>query len=359
MLKHNKQKILPILAAVSVVTLSGCTWFSANDGREDLDEAYLESRQGAELQLPSDVTEIKQNDNYLIPEGAVIVNREPKGNLLGLEPPQLLLTSGDGIREDKDAKHPTVWIRGESNRLGEYIDGFVSSNNIGVINKSNQSLNTDWLSDDNDGIGAGLGSYNVDGQRHKFELAMIADSGNEFGIQAIHSASEQEVDGQWISVATSERVAKQFLNQFIGYYDGLRDREARNRVIAEGIIDTRLGTNPKGDIALVTDRDVRDIWQQTPEVLKSLNLKVTDRDESKGIFYFESVDASGIFYFLFGDGEAAKVDLEPGSYRMVFEILGAGGTSVTFETEQGEPLSANLVGKIYPDFKAAYRARQR
>ncbi len=357
MLKHNKFLISLAISSVALSTLSGCSWFSANDGREDIDDSYLKSRQTVELQLPAGVNEIKPNDNYQIPEGAVIVNRQAKGQGLGLEPPQLLLTSGDGVREDLDAEHPTVWLRGQSSRLNEYFDGFVSSNNINVSTKDSKRLATDWLSDDDDGIGEGLGSYNIDDQRHKFELTMIADSGNEFGLQALHTASEQEIDGEWVKVETSDRVAKQFLNQFIGYYDGVRDTEARARVLAEGVIETRLGTNSKGHIAMVTERDLQSVWQQTPAVLEALNLPIVDRDQSKGLFFFKVEDSDGFFSSLFSDKEEAKVELEPGDYRLQLETLAQGGTSITFENEAGERLAASLVGKIYPDFKAAYRSR--
>ncbi len=358
MLKYNKQKLLLILAATGSLSLSGCSWFSANDGSEDIDDSYLKSRQATQLQIPADVSEIKQEDNYQIPEGAVIVNRDPKGKLLGLEPPQLLLTSGDGVREDTEAKHPTVWLRGQSGRLVEYFDGFVAAHNIQVENKDSKSLNTSWLSDDDEGLGEGLGSYNIDNQRHKFQLAMIADSGNEFGIQATHTASEQEIEGQWVEVQTSDRVAKQFLNQFIGYYDGVRDGEARARILAEGVIDTRLGTNSQGHIAMVSERDMQSIWQQTPAVLNFLNLPIVDRDQSQNTFYFKVEEASGFFASIFSDNKEAKVKLEPGNYRLQLEALSQGGTSISFTDEDGIRLSPTLVGQIYPNFKAAYRSRE-
>ncbi|NVJ67013.1 MAG: outer membrane protein assembly factor BamC, partial [Gammaproteobacteria bacterium] len=277
---------------------------------------------------------------------------------LGLEPPQLLLTSGDGVREDTEAKHPTVWLRGQSSRLTEYFDGFVAAHSIQVESQDSKNLSTFWLSDDDDGLGAGLGSYNIDGQRHKFKLAMIADSGNEFGVQATHIASEQEIDGNWVQVQTSDRVAKQFLNQFIGYYDGVRDSEARARILAEGVIDTRLGTNPQGHIAMVSERDLQSIWQQTPAVLGVLNLPVVDRDQSQNIFYFKVDDPAGFWSSIFSDNKEAKVKLAPGSYRLVLEELTNGGTSISFTDEDGERLSPAVVGQLYPDFKAAYRSRE-
>ncbi len=357
MLKHNKQRFLLILAATGSLALSGCSWFSANDGREDIDDSYLKSRQDRELQIPAEVTEIQEGDLYQIPQGAVIVNRDPKGQMLGLEPPQLLLSSGDGVREDQDAEHPTVWLRGQSSRFTEFVEGFASSNNVPVISKNNRNFLTDWLSDEDEGLGEGLGSYNIDGQRHKFNLSLVAENANEFAVQAVHSASEQEIDGQWRQIETSDRVAKQFLNQFIGYYDGIRDREARARILAEGSIDTRLGTNPQGHIAIVTEREKAAVWQQTPAVLEYLNLVITDRDQSEGTFYFKVEEPSGFFSSIFSDTKDVKVDLAPGDYRIDIEDI-AIGTSISFKNEQGERLSPNLVGKIYPEFSAAYRSRK-
>ncbi|WP_251360028.1 outer membrane protein assembly factor BamC [Kangiella sp. TOML190] len=355
MLKHNK-KLLVNLSFLSLLSLSGCSWFSANDGREDIDEAYLNSRQEQALQIPADVSEIQLDDHYKIPEGAVIVNRDPKGQALTIEPPQLLLTSGDGVREDPDAPNPTVWLRGNSSRLAEFFQGFATANQIKTVATGSQRLETDWLSDEDEGLAEGLGAYNIDGQRHKFDLSLVAESANEFGVQSRHVASEQYLDGQWVPVETSKRVAKQFLNQFIGYYDGIRDKEARARILAEGNIDTRLGTNPAGHIAIVSGRDLDAVWGRTPAVLEFLNLNLTDRDKSINTFYFQVPEEEGFFSGLFGSEEEAKVDLATGSYLMELEPKGS-GTSITFKTEQGDLLDPSLVGKLYPEFSAAYRSR--
>ncbi len=338
--------------------LSGCSWFSANDGREDIDESYLNSKQGKDLQIPANANEIIQNDSFQIPEGAVIVNRQAKGSLLSLEPPQLLLTGGDGVREDTDASYPTVWLRGQSSELKSFLDGFVEANSIKIDTVSNQALTTGWLSDEEEGLGEGLGSYNIDDQRHKFSLNLIAENANEFAVQAIHLTSQQEIDGNWKDISTSNRVAKQFLNQFIGYYDGVRDRQARARILEEGIIETRLGTNPNGDIAIVSDRDFQAIWQQTPAVLESLNLPIIDRDQSQGLFFFKVAEDSGFWSSLFGKNTNSRVDMLPGNYRILIDTLANGGSSISFQNEAGEKLSPNLVGKIYPEFKAAFRKKE-
>ncbi len=346
------------IALGSNLMLSGCSWFSANDGREDIDDSYLNSKQGKELQIPANADEIIQNDNFQIPEGAVIVNRQAKGNLLNLEPPQLLLTSGDGVREDTDASYPTVWLRAQSSELKSLLDGFVEANNLNVESVSNDALVTDWLSDEEEGLGEGLGSYNIDDQRHKFSLNLIAENANEFAIQAIHLTSQQEIDGSWKDVSTSNRVARQFLNQFIGYYDGVRNRQARARILAEGIIETRLGTNSRGSIAIVSDRDFQAIWQQTPAVLESLNLPIIDRDQSQGLFFFKVAENSGFWNSLFGKNTDSRVDMLPGNYRILVETLANGGSSISFQDEEGQKLSPNLVGKIYPEFKAAFRKKE-
>lgn len=355
MLKFNKKQW--IILCATTLSLSGCALFSDNDGREDIDDSYLASQQDRDLQLPGQTTEISQQDQYRIPEGAVIVNRQPKGQALGLEPPQLLLAMGDGVREDKDAAHPTVWLRGSSSRLEQLFQKFAQSNGFQATTISRNNLTTDWISDEADGIGKALGAYNIDGQRFRFNLNMIAESSNEFGLQSKAIGSQQNIDGQWVDVENSNRVAKQFLNQFIGYYDGIVSAEARERVLADAVIDTRLGTNANGNIAVVTDKAPQVVWQKTAGVLESLNLIITDRDQKTDTFYFKVEEESGLFTSFFTDTKDPKIDIAPGDYRLEIKAHN-GGTALTFMDNDGNELSPNVVGVIYPEFAAAYRSRE-
>lgn len=355
MLKFNKKQW--VILCATTLSLSGCALFSDNDGREDIDDSYLQSQQDRDLQLPGRTTEIQQHDLYRIPEGAVIVNRQPKGQALGLEPPQLLLAMGDGVREDNNAAYPTVWLRGSSSRLKQLFQEFAQSNGFQATAINRNNLTTDWISDEMEGIGQALGAYNIDGQRFRFDLSMVAESANEFGLQSKAIDSQQNIDGQWVNIENSNRVAKQFLNQFIGYYDGVVSTEARERVMADAVIDTRLGTNANGNIAIVTNRSPQDVWQKTPAVLDSLNVIMTDRDQKTDTFYFKVEEEAGLFTSLFTNTRDPKIDIAPGDYRLEIKAHN-GGTALTFMDNEGNELAPNIVGAIYPEFAAAYRSRE-
>ncbi|NVK21427.1 MAG: outer membrane protein assembly factor BamC [Kangiellaceae bacterium] len=369
MLKHNKQKLRNTLNLSLVVTaalsVSACSWFSANDGSEDIDDRYMQSQQGPDLQLPPNTTELKVEDQYRVPEGVVITERDAQGKMLNLEPPQLLLIGGDGVREDKEQAQPTVWVRNSGSQMMDYINRFVQQQNIALSNSSAQAIETDWISDeDESAVSQYLGSYNIEGQRHRFALKVIAESQaavggtSEVGLQAVHLANQQEIDGQWAEVQTSDRVAKQFLNYFLGFYDSERTKEARARILQEGAIDVRLGNDNQGNVALVTDRDFQSVWQQMPRVLESLNLPITDRDQSAGTYYFNVKDPdSGVWDALFGDDDEAKVNLQPGDYQIKVKELNTNGVAMTFFDSEGNLLPANKITEIYPEFSAAFRSR--
>lgn len=349
----NTIKILA-LAASSAVLLPACAF--SGDGAEDIDETYMKSQQGPKLQLPPSASELTIDDRYRVPEGAVITERQAKGKELSLEPPQLLLVAGDGVWEDTEREQPTVWVRGDKQQLVAYIERFMASQKIAYEEPDNGSVTTDWVSDSSDNaISEHLGSYYVEGQRHKFNLEIVDTKPNEVALQANHVANQQGEDGQWVDVATSERVAKQFLNYFIGYYDSERTREARARILQKAKIDFELGYNDRGGIALVTQRKFLAVWDQMPRVLTSLNLSVTDRDRSAQIYYFNVKESETGFWSWFSGDENPKVSLEPGDYQLKLSELNAGGLSMTFYGAEGELLDSSTVTKIYPEFSAEFK----
>ncbi|RDX37475.1 outer membrane protein assembly factor BamC [Kangiella sp. HD9-110m-PIT-SAG07] len=342
------------LAVSSALILSAC---ATNDGTEDIDDRYMRSEKGPDLQLPPGTSQVKVTDSYRVPEGVAITNRDAKGKKLTLEPPQLLLVAGDGIWEDTEREQPTVWVRGDSQQLINYIQRFMDAKNISYEQSQDNAVTTEWISDtDESEVSEHLGSYSVDGERHKFSLNVVDIKPNEVALQANHLAYQQDKDGQWIEVATSERVAKQFLNYFIGYYDSKRTQEARARILQQAKVEIDLGYNDQGSLALVTEREFLAVWDQMPRVLEALNLEITDRDRSAKTYYFRVNEPDDGFWSWFGgDDTKAKIDLEPGNYQIKLSELSAGGISLSFFGAEGESLDSSTVTKIYPEFSAEFK----
>lgn len=354
MLNYPKNiKVLALSISVAIL-LPACA--STGDGSEDIDDRYMKSQQGPALQMPADTTELEIEDSYRVPEGTVITQRDAKGKAMNLEPPQLLLVAGDGIWEDTERSKPTVWVRGDSQQLVKYIERFMKAQGIGYAEPSVQSVTTDWISDSEESaVSEYLGSYYVEGQRHKFELKIVDSKPNEVALQAIHLANQHNIDGQWTDVKTSERVAKQFLNYFIGYFDSERTREARERILQEAKVDFELGYSDKGSLALITEREFLAVWEQIPRVLTALNLSVIDRDRSAKTYYFNVKEPESGFWSWFSSDEDAKVDLEPGDYQLQLSELSTGGMAMSFYGAEGEQLDSSLVTKLYPQFSAEFK----
>lgn len=342
------------LAVSSAILLPACAF--SGDGTEDIDDSYMGSPQGPDLQLPPGTNEVEIDDGYRVPEGKVITERKAKGKKMSLEPPQLLLVAGDGVWEDIEREQPTVWVRGDKQQLVAYIERFMKSQKISYEEPTGDSVTTEWVSDTSENaVSEHLGSYYIEGQRHKFNLEIVDVKPNEVALQANHLANQQEIDGQWSDVATSERVAKQFLNYFIGYYDSERTREARARILQKAKIDFELGYNDQGGIALVTEREFLAVWDQMPKVIAALNLSVTDRDRSAKTYYFNVQEPESGFWSWFSSDEDPKVSLEPGDYQIKLSELNAGGVSMTFYGAEGELLDSSTVTKIYPEFSAEFK----
>lgn len=352
----NYQKTIKILSLsiASALFVSAC---ATSDGTEDIDDSYMKSPKGPQLQLPPGTSEIKATDSYRVPEGTVITQRDAKGKKLSLEPPQLLLIAGDGVWVDTERAEPTVWVRADESELIAYIERFMKSQSLAYQEPSNDTITTEWIVADGESkISERLGPYHVENQRHKFSLNIVDKKPNEVALQAKHLAYQHQVDGQWVDVETSERVAKQFLNYFVGYYDSERTREARERILQEAKIDMELGYNDQGSLALITEREVLAVWEQLPRVLTALNLEITDHDRSEQTYYFNVREPDDGFWSWFGDDEnKAKVDLEPGSYQIKLVELNAGGASMNFYGAEGNLLESNIITRIYPEFSAEFK----
>lgn len=351
---HKNIKVLTLSVSAALLT-SACA--TSGDGSEDINDLYMQSQQGPELQLPPGTSEIKVQDGYRVPEGVVITERKPQGKAMSLEPPQLLLVAGDGVWEDTERAEPTVWVRGDDKQLLSYIERFMKSQDLSYTTPGNSLIETAWITDSSDNeVAERLGSYYVDGQRHKFRLSIVDKKPNEVALEAKHVANQHYRDEQWVNVDTSQRVAKQFLNYFIGYYDSERTREARQRILQQAKVDFELGYDDQGSLALITDREFLAVWEQMTRVLTALNLSITDRDRSEKTYYFNVKEPDTGFWSLFSsDDEEAKVDLEPGDYQIKLSELAAGGISMSFYGAEGDKLEDNVVTRIYPEFAAEFK----
>ncbi|MBD3653652.1 outer membrane protein assembly factor BamC [Kangiella sp.] len=357
MSRLNKYKTLIILSSLAAV--SSCSWFSAKDGTEDIDDRYMRSQQGPELQVPPTAKHINVQDRYRVPEGVIITNRDAEGKKLSLDPPQLLLVGGDGVREDLEQSNPTVWIRHQDTPFMDYVSRFMSQKNIPVASSSDSQVSTDWITDDDETALANyIGSYNLDGQRHRITLEIVGQNANEISLQARNTESQRLQGEKWIAMTPSKTVASQFLNAFLGFYDSERTKEARERILEEGTINVNLSTNPQGNIALTAEREFLAVWDQLPRVLEDLNLTVSDRDQSAGIYYFNVKEpATGFWAWLWNDDEAnPKVEMEPGDYQILVETT-ASGVSMTFKDDEGNLLDPSVVTRIYPEFAASFKSR--
>lgn len=357
MSRLNKYKTLIILSSLAAV--SSCSWFSAKDGTEDIDDRYMRSQQGPELQVPPTAKHINVEDRYRVPEGVIITNRDAEGKKLALDPPQLLLVGGDGVREDLEQAYPTVWVRHQDTPFMDYVARFLDAKQIAASSKSDSKVVTDWISDsDETSLSNYVGSYNLDGQRHKISMEVVAQNANEVAVQARNTDSERLVNDRWEKMETSNTVASQFLNAFLGFYDTERTKEARERILEEGTINVNLSTNPQGNIALTAEREFLAVWDQLPRVLEDLNLTISDRDQSAGIYYFNVKEpATGFWAWLWNDDEAnPKVEMEPGDYQILVETT-ASGVSMTFKDDEGNLLDPSVVTRIYPEFAASFKSR--
>lgn len=356
------------LPVVAVVTLSGCGWLYGKEGLiRDTEHDYLEARQSPALKLPPHLDGFQPQDHFQVPALSAKAAAAPVGEALDVNPPALVLSSGDGVSGIQDSPIPQALLIGEGEQLWQRLNAFLTDNSIPVekADETAGELLTGWVQSEEIGwFSDWLMGEEIESYRWQYRFRVLpGERPNErlISTEVVQVEALHEDDG-WQALKPTRRSSVDMLNQFLGYYDELLSRTARERVLAARAgITVELWQNEAGQTGLLAQSGLDNTWEATPAVLERLGFLQEDKDTSKRLYYFklESADEGGFWDWLFGDDRPDQVllELEPGEYLVQLSAVGE-RTGLLFSKADGDVLDAATMTKLFPVLSEAFAERR-
>ncbi|NQD38324.1 outer membrane protein assembly factor BamC [Permianibacter sp. IMCC34836] len=358
-------RALPVVAALA---LSGCGWLYGKNGLiRDTEHDYLEARQTAPLQMPANLTGFQAKDQYPVPELGAKGATGPMGDALDVNPPALVLSSGDGVNGIQDAAVPQALIVGDNSLLWQRLNAFLDSNQIPVESRDEATgeILTGWVQTEEIGwfrdwvMGETIESYRW---QYRFKVQPGERPNERLVIAEAVRAEAYDEDSDWQPQTPTRRNSVDMLNQFLGYYDDAQSQAARERVLAARAgITVELWQNDAGQTGLLAQSPLDNTWDATPAVLGRLGFVQEDKDTTKHLYYFklEESDEGGFWDWLFGDDrdDQVRLELEQGEYLVQLSPVGD-RTGLLFSKADGDVLDAATLTKLFPVLSDAFAERR-
>jgi outer membrane protein assembly factor BamC len=347
-------KVIKLLVLVSVFSLSGCSFFYGENGLvKDNSYHYLESDVNKSINVPADLKQRNQVDYAPIPKIAEKAESSPIGKQLIVIPPVDILDVSDNVRVDKESSVPAIFIQENKAFLWSGLIDFFQSKEITpkTADAANYFLDTGWLSHERRSVWKGIeNSQEIDEHRatYSFQIETVQEPEQLRLVVKQNSAQTfDEASKQWKD-DSSFQDSVHIMNMFLAYYD----RKVTERRIAATkkarYFNVSLGKDLDNSAALVTNANRTVVWQQLPKIFEQTNFNINDLDRKQMTYFFSyEKDGPGFFASLFGQEEKVKVPLEDGDYQATLSVVGE-LTAITFKDAQGNPLSDEVMAKIFP-----------
>lgn len=349
-------KIIKTLIVILLCPLvAACSWLYGEDGLvKDSTYDYIDARSTKDIEIPGELNQKKKANYTPVPAIGEKAKQAPFGKDIKVSAPVQILAVLDNIRVDKKAENPTVYILDDSDFLWDSLLEIFAENEATIVtaDKEKQVIETDWLAVDERGVWLGVaGSDDIDEFRAKYRVQFGEGVlRGEQRVEVSRFAAEKLDDDtdQWKAVPSFWQDSADMLNLLISSYDKKavsRDQAKRAAMVAG--FKVQMAKDEDDAAALVTDAEQEHVWEKLPKVLEALDFEVNDRDRSL-MTYFVSYqrEEQGFFASLFSE-EKELLPIDAGDYQVTLRLFGE-RTAIVFRDEQGEPLNAQTLAKLYP-----------
>ncbi|WMS87445.1 outer membrane protein assembly factor BamC [Pleionea litopenaei] len=352
-------KYLTIIALSSSAFLSGCSWLYSENGLvHDSTNDYKKAKQTQPLKVPEGYSTDKIQNQYVVPNVASGVRQVETPEL----PPLQILSVGQGMRLNRSSAVPSIFWMTNFAHAEKSLQEFLEHKELSY-QSSERSATTDWQVQDNEAwwrsvFGTDLPRF----VRSQYRVSFA--SGEQPGevavlVEEIALQKQPYDEDKWQTLTPTDRGARAFLNEFIGYIDYLErlDNARKLQQLNQGFTVT-LGRNSDSNAALVADTKFDIAWLKVPEVLAPFGFTLNDKDVSRATYFFEfEANEPGFFASLVGDDEGVVLQLPKGPYQVVVQKQAP--VTISFINPDGEPLSDGVMAQIFPHLAEAFGRQTR
>ncbi len=374
-----KNGMTSALVLAGVISLSACTSTGSLLESNRIDYKSASQAATASLEVPPDLTQIRRDSRFAIPEAnqgsatASGYNLEKNGNgsvaTTGLVAPSKLkdmYIERDGSQRWLVTKQTPEALWPELKDFWQEL-GFV----INVENKETGVMETDWAENRakipqdliRKTLGKVLDSLYSTGERDKFRTRVERAANGNVEIYISHRGAEEVFTGTqkdstiWTSRPSDSGLEAEFLSRLMIKLgaDGESAKQAVNSTTGTPLLKVRSKLLRADNLAYVeTDEGFDRSWRRVGLALDRIGFTVEDRDRSKGIYFVRYIDqdidakskgaSDGFFSKLFswGSSDSAK---NAQKYRILVKESGE-VSHITVHGEDGKVDSSATAEKI-------------
>lgn len=352
----NAKRYSVLACAILVSACSGTdTRRQANQGFE-----YLNQPVEPTLVIAEGLDTPLYTQRYNVPELAPGTEDRPVGAAVDVRSPVQILALSPLVRVEEGSENVTVWFNSRSSQddiaaqVWTLLANFLADKKVPIANLDNvnHTLETGWLiNDETFDEFKEVSEYELK-QRYKFTLLTVA-SKRTVGLQVDLIEHEERLDGTAVDNELSKgdrrRFAVQMLNLVNIYYEIDRIEGHNKETAAQKASQLKIDFVDQQNPVITLNIPFDDAWTLLPTVLGKAGMTVEDKDKLAATMLV-SFDEQPDYFWV--DNNVTPVTLAEGDYRIqVGEVKGH--TSIAFFTEKKQPLSAEVMSKLFISLKDA------
>ncbi len=305
----NKSLLTSLSLVLGAVLLSGCAKVSETFSR-DREIVYTQSRPGAALEVPPDLTRPSSDGRMAIPGGTAtwsqMAQEEQAREARRAAPTERRVLPAGDARIERDGAMRWVVYSGDSARLWQRLRDFWSQNGLELALDEPEIglMETSWAENvahlPRGRIGELLGKIHDSGHRDRYRIRL--EDGAEPGTVEIH-LSHQGLEENlildqagnisrvvWEWRPANPELEAEMRNRLVAFLNDGRPLASETATAAAQPARAHL-VREGGRTLLQVDENFDRTWRRTGLALDRIGMLVEDRDRSAGLYYVRGMTA--------------------------------------------------------------------
>lgn len=335
------------------VAISACSSHdSAKRANGDFD--YSKSSEVKPLVIPKGLEKPHYSHEYQLTNN--INQQGAVGDKLDVRAPALVLPVAASTRVEPNSTQAKIWFDKvlEDENLAQFIIAAVKAKlaednvELTTVDEKHHVFTSSWVNKTKEsGFWLWSETSTVESMRFQFTLD-VKPHGRSVALTVKLIDYKSANGDKHIDAIEQQRVEVAMLNNIVGYVDYLyRKHQRENRLMRATQKIVAIGENSQGESAYLIELEKDYLWSNLPSFFEKYGFTIEDLNETKNIYYvsFEKPEIS-LWDSIWGDG-APVIELPNAKYQ--FKVQAKDNESIlTIYNENGEPLSAQTLNKIFP-----------
>lgn len=322
---------------------------------------YANKKEAQKISIPQGLKAPKHVSDFDIPSD--INTQGPVGEAVDVRAPALVLPIAASSRVELNSSKAKIWFDQvfDDHELATFIHQAVEAqlkdDGVTLTKQNAKSYVTDWYREEFESGFWFITSIDSIESR-KFNIQYDAKPhGRSVSVEVSQVAFEKEDDEgnktSQVDLIDKQRAEMAMLNSIINQVDYQYRLKAKQERIerAEQQLVT-IGENQQAEPAYLVDIKIDTLWDAMPFFFRDYGFTVSDLNETEYIYYVDFEKNSGILDFIWSD-EDGVIDVADAKYQFTLTEMSKGQTAVTIYDASGQPLSNEVLTRIFPQMEKA------